>query len=66
MRTKAIFAAMLLALASLPSVAQDFNAGLAAYQSGDYATMLEEWKPLADQGDALTQFNLGVLYANYE
>lgn len=64
MRTKAIFAAMVLALVPLPSVAQDFDVGLAAYQRGDYATMLEEWKPLADQGDALTQFNLGVLYAN--
>lgn len=36
MRTKAILAAMVLALIPLSSVAQDFNAGLAAYQSGDY------------------------------
>ena len=53
---------MLLALAPLPSVAQDFDAGLAAYASGDYAAALEEWKPLAEQGYARAQSNLGVMY----
>lgn len=63
MRTKAIFAAMLLALAPLPSVSQDFDVGRAAYASGDYDTALREWKPLAEQGSAVAQYNLGVLYA---
>jgi len=40
----------------------DFQAGLAAYNQGDYATALKEWQPLAEQGDATAQFNLGVLY----
>tara|TARA_Y100000588_G_scaffold385306_1_gene478336 strand:+ start:7197 stop:7433 length:237 start_codon:yes stop_codon:yes gene_type:complete len=40
----------------------DFNKGLAAYKSGDYATALHEWKPLAEQGDATAQYNLGITY----
>ena len=62
MRTKALFVVMLLALAPLPSVAQDFDVGLAAYASGDYDTALREWKPLAEQGYADAQNNLGVMY----
>jgi TPR repeat protein len=34
----------------------------AAYESGNYTTALREWKPLAEQGDADAQFNLGQLY----
>jgi TPR repeat protein len=30
----------------------------------DYATALQNWKPLAEQGDASAQYNLGVMYAN--
>ena len=30
--------------------------------AGDYSTALQEWKPLADQGDASAQTNLGVMY----
>ena len=31
----------------------DFQKGVAAYDSGDYATALREWEPLAKQGDAM-------------
>jgi TPR repeat protein len=44
--------------------AQGFNKGLKAAQSGDFATALKEWKPLADQGDAVAQSNLGLMYGN--
>ena len=40
----------------------DFATGLNAYQKGDYATAIKEWRPLAEQGDAAAQFNLGLLY----
>lgn len=40
----------------------DFQAGMDANTRGDYATALREWQPLAEQGDALAQYNLGVLY----
>ncbi len=36
--------------------------GVAAYQRGDYATALREWRPLAEQGNAAAQYNLGVMY----
>jgi hypothetical protein len=40
----------------------DFQAGMDANTRGDYTTALREWRPLAEQGDALAQYNLGVLY----
>ena len=41
-----------------------FAEGVAAYERGDYATALREWRPLAEQGNALAQYNLGVMYDN--
>ena len=46
------------------SYSADFNKGLTAAQSGDFATALKEWKPLAGQGDADAQTNLGLMYQN--
>ena len=40
----------------------DFQKGVATYNSGDYATALRELKPLAEQGDAKSQYNLGFMY----
>src|SRR5665811_1208260 len=39
-----------------------YNDGVAAYNRGDYATALRLFRPLADQGVAIAQNNLGVLY----
>ena len=44
----------------------DYEKGLDAAQSGDFATALREWKPLAEQGDASAQFNLGLMYYDGE
>ena len=41
-----------------------FDEGMAAYERGDYATALEEWLPLAEQGNVAAQSNLGVMYTN--
>ncbi len=38
--------------------------GVAAYHRGDYATAFREWHPLAKQGNAKAQYNLGVMYGN--
>ena len=46
------------------SLAQDFDVGLAAAEAGDFATALREWTPLAEQGNAAAQTNLGIMYAN--
>ena len=42
----------------------DYKAGKDAYDRGDYATALREWRPLAEQGNHSAQFFLGVCYAN--
>jgi TPR repeat protein len=44
--------------------AQDFNKGVEAYEKGDYATALREWSALAEQGNAIAQWSLGVMYQN--
>ncbi len=36
--------------------------GVAAYERGDYATALRESRPLAEQGNAIAQNNLGLMY----
>ena len=40
----------------------DYQAGVDAYHAGDYQTALKEFRPLADQGDAAAQNNLGYMY----
>ena len=52
-----------IALASLPATAwADVRAGVEAWQAGDYARALREWRPAAVAGDADAQFNLGQAY----
>jgi TPR repeat protein len=34
----------------------DYKAGEDAYHRGDFSTALREWRPLAEQGDALAQY----------
>jgi TPR repeat protein len=40
----------------------NFQDGLNAYNKQDYATALKEWQPLAKQGNADAQNNLGLMY----
>ncbi len=40
----------------------DFEAGVAAFEQGNYARAILEFRRLAEKGDALAQFNLGLLY----
>ena len=40
----------------------DFRKGIAAAERGNYATAMREWTPLAKQGNASAQTNLGVMY----
>ena len=54
----------LLTCAGGVAIAQDYDAGLKAFQAGDFQTALKEWKPLADQGHAGAQNNLGWMYAD--
>ena len=40
----------------------ELQKGLDAANRGDFATALREWRPLAEQGDASAQNNLGFMY----
>ena len=63
--TRAAFAAIVLLLSlAAPVAAGPLEDANAAYGRGDYATALRLLRPLADQGDADAQINLGFMYAN--
>jgi hypothetical protein len=53
---------LLTLLVGNPAFSADYQKGFAAYANGDHATALREWKPLAEQGNASAQSNLGVMY----
>jgi uncharacterized protein len=60
LRLVLIFVLSIFCLA-LPAWA-DFQAGMTAYDGEDYDTAMREWQPLAEQGDALAQYHVGLLY----
>ena len=62
MRLAVLGALFVLALA-VPAWA-GFDEGVAAYKRGDYETALKEFRPLAEQGDAVAQTNVGTMYSN--
>ena len=53
---------VLFVYAAGPAVAGPFEDATAAYNQGDYTTALRLWRPLAEQGDASAQYNLGFIY----
>jgi uncharacterized protein len=54
---------LMLCAIACPSVAMaDVKRGVDAWEAGDYATAVKEWRPLAIKGDADAQFNLGQAY----
>ena len=40
-----------------------YQEGCDAYERGDYDTALQEFRPLAEQGHAQAQVNLGIIYS---
>jgi uncharacterized protein len=65
MRFKRALAGLAFTLALPVSIAMAgaFEDGVTAYERQDYATALRLFQPLADQGDASAQFNIGSMYA---
>lgn len=59
----AALAASFLFVVAAEVCAQDLQAGIKAYNLGDYATALKNWRPLAEKGDPRAQHKLGLLYA---
>lgn len=60
MKRLALVAVLFIALT--PSARADFNAGVAAYNRGDYAAAFAEFMALAERGQPKAQFNLGFMY----
>jgi len=53
---------LLLGVASPGCDGNGYEAGLETFNAGDYATALNTFRPLAEQGEAQAQFKLGVMY----
>ena len=60
MRRPTLIVALVVELTTLARA--DFDDGVAAYNRGDHATALRELRPLAEQGNAVAQHNLGFMY----
>ena len=61
--TRVAFAAIVLVLSlAAPVAAGPLEDATAAYDRGDYAAPLRLLGPLANQGDAIAQSNLGFMY----
>jgi TPR repeat protein len=57
-----IFFITFAAAATSPARSDEFEAGLSAFNAGDYAVAFAHWWPLAQHGDAKAQASLGFLY----
>ena len=53
---------ILILTCSKPVFGGDFQKGIDAYRKGHNSIAIREWKPLARQGHANAQYNLGVMY----
>jgi hypothetical protein len=61
-RERALATAILVLSIVAPVAADPFEDGVAAHNRGDYATAIRLLLPLAEQGLAKAQVNLGLLY----
>ena len=59
---KVLLLALLLGIQTLAIAG--LSEGVTAFEAKDYATALKEFVPLANQGNAQAQYNLGVMYNN--
>ncbi len=62
MRGATMLLAVVVVLTAVPACT-DYEAGEEAGKRGDYATELKKLRPLAEQGNATAQVNLGTMYA---
>jgi len=64
-RRRCVLALVLaLSFATAPVAAGPFEDGEASYERGDYTTALRLYRPLAEQGNASAQFEIGRMYFN--
>jgi TPR repeat protein len=55
-------AIVVLALGISPEVRADLQGGLDAYYDEDFTTAIDELRPLAEGGDAIAQYRLGLMH----
>lgn len=60
-RYRLFIVASALCLCLAAPVAADFDSGLSAFLDSDYRRAREIWRPLAEDGDARSQFGLGMM-----
>ena len=58
-----ILAALFMVTFAGSASGQDFNTGKQAFERGDYVVALRAFRPLAEQGNANSQFTLGLMLA---
>ncbi len=64
MRRVVLVTFLAIALAGLAGCQKPhFESGVEAAARGDYAAAIREWRPLAERGEASSQYSLGALYA---
>ena len=63
-RNRLPLVALVLLMLATPAVNAGFDQATAAFDKGDYATALRELKPLAEKGDARSQYAMGVMAEN--
>lgn len=61
-RLLAVACAAAIAAVAAPAFAQDVQAGITAWQAGNYEEAIRQWRPLADRGDADAQYNIAQAY----
>lgn len=66
MKLLQITLSVFLLLSSPPAIARDYVEAFNAYQRGNYAVALRAFRTLAERGDVLAQYELGVMYNNGE
>jgi uncharacterized protein len=62
LRSILITLALSFVVLSIPASAQDFERGYRAFERGDYAAALRDFRPLADRGIAKAQLAMGLSY----
>jgi uncharacterized protein len=61
-RAAALTAWLVVAAVTGTAIAGPLEDARAAYESGDYATAMRIFRPMAENGDAIAQYYLGDLY----
>ena len=61
---KRIISAVVVLIGLAAPARAGLDEGFAAAKRGDFATALREWRPLAEQGNAAAQYNLGLMHNN--